>query len=136
MQTTIIQTQLQTDAGRLDISLAGGVLLRDVVRISAADTVDRADTTGINRYGIGVVDRLNFPSLGRGLVVTHGLVDGFVGLTPNTRYILSRSPGQILDVDDTGNIDYPQAGEFLQFVGYAVTTTKLFVTISPILMGI
>lgn len=135
-QTTIIQTALQTDAGRIDLVMAGGVSLLDFVRISASDTADQADTTGINRYAIGVVTKLNYPTTGRGLLVTHGLVDGFSGLSPNTRYILSRAPGQILDVDDTGNPDYPQIGEFLQFVGYGVTPTKLFVNVSPVLLGI
>jgi len=136
LQTTILQTLLQTDAARLDLALTLGVALRDVVRISSSDTGDRADTTGINRYGVGFVSQLNYPSTGRGLIITQGILDGFSGLVPNTRYILSRSPGQILSVDDTVNINYPQPGEFLQFVGFGVTATKLFVSISPILLGI
>jgi hypothetical protein len=136
VQTTVIRTELQTDGGQLDLVLSGGVALRDVVRISASGTVDKADTTGIDRYGIGVISRTNFPSAGRGFVTTHGIVDGFVGLIPNKRYILSRFPGVIVAVDDTGNINYPQPGEFLQFVGFGITSTQLFVTISPILLDI
>ena len=141
MQTTILQTLLQTDAGRLDLSLGVGVLLLDVVRISGSDTAGRADTTSANNYGVGVLVKSNYPSTGRGLIATQGIVEGITDvdggvLVPNTRYILSRSPGKIIDVDDTVNVNYPQAGEFLQFVGYGVTPTKLFVTISPILLGI
>jgi hypothetical protein len=131
-----MRTAAQTDGGQIDLALAGGVAIRDVVRISISDTADKADTTALNRYGIGVVSRVGFPSAGRGLVTTQGVIDGFVGLVPNTRYILSRSPGLIVDVADTGNIIYPQLGEFLQFVGFGLTTTRLFVTISPILLDI
>lgn len=136
MQTTVIQTLLQTDAPRLDASLAVGVNLLDIVRISASDTLDRADTTNSNNYGIGVLVKTGYPSSGRGLVVTSGVVTGFSGLVPNTRYVLSRAPGQFVDVDDTGNPNYPQTGEFLQFIGFGLTPTKLFVNISPVLLAI
>lgn len=140
MQTTILQTLLQTDSAKLDLSLSGGVVQFDVVRISASDTADKADTTGVNRYGVGIVAVANYPATGRGLIVTQGILDGIADvngavLVPNTRYVLSRTPGKIIDIDATGDIAYPNPSEFLQFVGFGITPTKLFVTISPILLG-
>ena len=142
VQTTIMQTGLQTTGGRFEVAVASGAVL-DLVRVSGSDTVSPADTTTNDRYAVGFISRLSYPVAGRGLVMVQGVLDGFVpnvgiplGLTPNKRYILASNPGLIVAVDDTGNPNYPLPGQFLQYVGFGLTGTRLLVNISPVLMEI
>ena len=142
VQNTIIQTELQTTGGQFEVAVASGGLL-DLVRVSGNDTVSPADTTTNDRYAVGFLSRLSYPVVGRGLVMVQGILDGFganpgipLGLFPNKRYILSRTPGLIVAVDDTGNPNYPLPGQFLQFVGFGLTGTRLFVNISPVLLEV
>ena len=128
---TRLQSDIANNIGTFETGFAVGVALRDVVKISSSDVVDKADATlDPEEPAIGVVVALNYPTTGRAIVRFGGLVTGFSGLTPGKRYILSKTSGEIVRSDDTGNIGYPDTlGDFVQTIGVALTASTLFVKV-------
>lgn len=111
---------------------AAGVAVRDVVYQRADGKVDQADASAVSTgIPVGFVQALDDPSVGKCVVRFAGDLDGFSGLTPGKIYILSTSPGQIVEETDTGNVNYPDttanSGHTIAEVGIAGSATKLFV---------
>jgi hypothetical protein len=125
-------------SGALIRSFAGGVLVNDVVfQTPIAGQVDRATAAAAATGNpLGIVRALNSPLAGQCIVVpVAGDLSGFTdvdaaALVIGSRYILSTSPGLIVEESDTVNAAYPAyltpgSGEVLASVGVASTTGSL-----------
>jgi hypothetical protein len=104
------------------VGLTGpGLVVNDVVYISASNTVAKADaSTAATGPARGVV-----VAAAAGIVDVRlaGRVTTFVGLTPGTVYYVSTAPGALMSTPPVG------VGEYVQPVGIALTATTLIVGI-------
>jgi hypothetical protein len=92
--------------------------VNDIVYISAADTVDKADASAAaTSPAVGFVIQL----LGGGqcVVITGGEVAGFLGLVAGSTYFLATSVGAISTSAPTG------ANQIFQKIGVAKNATTL-----------
>lgn len=98
------------------------VAVLDVVYLSSADNVDKADADDASKRPlVGFV--VTKPTTTTATVLYYGELDGFVGLTPGSTYYLSATPGQVTDVAPSAS------GNIIQRVGFARSTTKLVLMI-------
>lgn len=104
-----------------------GVAVGDVVYFSASNTVNKASAAsggGQTPAAVGVV--IAKPTAVTAQVLSAGSADVYVGLTPGSRYFVSpTTPGGLTTTPPSA------AGEVLQQIGRAATTTKLLVMIFP-----
>ncbi len=99
-----------------------GVSVREVVAITSANTVDKADADDATKrpaYGI-VVSK---PTSTSCIVRLLGELTGFSGLTPGATYYVSTTPGAIVTPAPSGS------GVLRQVVGDAISSTVLCVDI-------
>lgn len=112
--------------GLVNSFTANGALLdRDLVYISAADSVSKADTAagGDAAKAIGFA-RSAAADTASVEIQTDGVLDGFSGLTVGDSYYADPSnPGLITNVKPSG------AGQSLVLAGIAVSTTSLFIKV-------
>jgi hypothetical protein len=128
----IVATPSGAGSSTLVRTFTAGVLLRDVVYQKSDGTVDRADASAIaTGIPVGVVEAINTPTAGECLVKFAGDVGGFAGLIAGRIYILSTSPGLLVEETDTGNVNYPDltlgSGHVIAEIGIAGSATTLFV---------
>jgi uncharacterized cupin superfamily protein len=99
------------------------VLVRDVVYLSAADTVDKADANVVAQMpAIGVV--LAKPTATSATVVFAGPVTGFAGLTPQLDvYVDKVTPGGLTQTAPSAS------GDRVQKVGFARNATTIIVMV-------
>lgn len=98
------------------------VAVRDVVAVTAANTVDKADADdAAKRPAFGIV--VSKPTATSCVVRFMGELSGFAGLTPGATYYLSTTPGGIVSSPPTGS------GVLRQVVGDAISATVLVVDI-------
>ena len=101
-----------------------GTAVNDVVYVSGASTVTKADaTTTATGPAVGVV--VSKPTSTSCIVQFGNEVGGFVGLTPGTPYYVSTTPGGLVATPATAS------GNYRQLVGIAKTATILVVRPSP-----
>jgi len=110
-----------------------GVTLRDAVYQRSdgrADKTDASDYLKVELF-LGFVSALDVPSAGLCTIQYGGDLAGFAGLTVGRVYILSTTPGGVVDITDTGNLAYPNttpgSGHAQLEVGLAGTATTLFI---------
>lgn len=99
------------------------VAVNDVVYLSAADTVDKADADvpSTQEPLIGMV--LSKPTAVTAIVQYYGEMPGWGGLTPGATYYLTDVAGVISDVAPTAT------GKIVQRVGFARSATILVVMV-------
>lgn len=101
---------------------AGGVTSRDLLYISAADTVLKAsasaDATALPYIGFARTTEAAAASVA---VVSEGLLDGFTGLTAAARYYMGTTAGAITSTAPSGS------GNHVVQVGVAKNTTNLHI---------
>jgi hypothetical protein len=105
-------------------NIANAVAIGDVVRISASDTVAKADVDAVPGLPpIGVVQSLDGSSA---CYVVHsgGIATGLSGLTVGIQYFLSTTAGGITDTAE------PEGKAFV--VGVAITSSSLLVICVPV----
>lgn len=103
-------------------SCDAGVSVNDVVYVSSADTVAKADSDNISAQPlIGLV--LDKPTSTTAVVIYYGEISGFSSLSVGETYYLSTNPGQIT------NIAPSSMGSIVQRVGFAKNSTTLVVMI-------
>lgn len=99
-------------------SCPAGVAIRDVVYISAADTVDKADASDISTApAVGVV--ISKPTATTCRVKSFGVIPGFSGLTPKATIFLSTTAGGITESPPTGD------DEVIQILGIVKDTDEI-----------
>jgi len=127
----VLETSVTAGEVTFALNYAVGVAVRDVVYLSSADTVDRADASALATMpAFGVVAALDFPAAGQALVKRIGTVTGFAGLSANDIYVQSTTPGTILP-EGSGDPAFPSvAGEVIQSIGQAINATDLAVDCS------
>lgn len=103
------------------VSEVGGVALGDLVYISAADTVSKADA-GTNYQVIGMAGAA-IADTASGEVCSEGVITGLTGLTAGSRYFLSSTAGAYTTTVPTGS------GNRIVQVGYAKSTTEMHLQI-------
>ena len=91
--------------------------LGDIVYISAADTVSKADAAG-NYEAIGMA-RTAIGAAGSVDICSDGVLTGMTGLTAGSRYFLSATAGAVTTTAPTGS------GSRVVQVGYAKSTTAM-----------
>lgn len=101
----------------------GGVTAGDVVKLSASDTVQKADADDGESVTIGIV--LDTASAGANpvRVVTAGKVTGLSGLTAASRYFLSQTAGALTTTAPTA------VGTLARRIGWSITTSTFIVDI-------
>lgn len=151
--TTAEEYQLQGGIANTNWVLAAGPttgnsVVRDyALGVAAGDAVyddtttnqvDRADASAAATAKVlGFVSVLDFPTVGQAVVQVVGDLSGiFASLTIGSEYILAAAPGQIVEVSDTGNANYPSyltpgSGEVLSPVGTAAAADKLAINVGP-----
>lgn len=107
---------------------AGGIAARDVVYISAADTVLKCDSSagGIASRAMGLAVAA-ITAAASGAIQSEGVLTGFTGLTAGSRYFVDpATPGLITLTRPVG------AGNTVIQVGYAKSTTALHIHIEQL----
>jgi hypothetical protein len=107
---------------------AGGIAARDVVYISAADTVLKCDSSsgGIASRAMGL-SVAAITAAASGDIQSEGVLAGFAGLTAGSRYFVDpATPGLITATRPVG------AGNTVIQVGYAKSTTALHIHIEQL----
>jgi hypothetical protein len=102
------------------------LLIRDVVYISAADSVSKADADDLTMsqaVGFATAAALDTASV---TVRKFGRLSGFSGLTPGARYYLSTTAGEISSTIPAGT------GNVIVQVGYAKSATVLDIAIQSL----
>jgi hypothetical protein len=98
--------------------------VNDIVYLSAADAIDKADATTIATMpAIGFV--ASKPTPITATLRYYGELTGFVGLTPGQTYFVDILPGQI--VVEAGAPSAP--GNVVQKIGFARNSTTMVVQI-------
>lgn len=96
------------------------VAVRDIVYVSAADTVDQASAAILSTTPV-VAMVISKPTTTSAVVAYAGEVTGFIGLTPGAQYYMSTTPGQIVLA---GGLGFPTVdGQVVQPVGRARSTS-------------
>jgi len=103
----------------------GSHVVTEVVYISAADTVKKADADAA-----GTADGVAFATAtvaasASGLYQMHGVLGGFAGLTAGSKYYVSATAGAITSTKPTTNPC---------FVGVAISTTELMIMLRGVLL--
>lgn len=97
-----------------------GVAVRDLVYVSAADTVDQASAAVVSTTP-AVAMVISKPTTTSAVVAYSGEVAGFAGLTPGAQYYMSTTPGGIALAAGLG---FPTVdGQVVQPVGRARSTS-------------
>lgn len=107
-----------------DVAITRGQLVR-ATNVSGANRVDLADAAGglLNGPAIGVANETK--GAGQKIeILTGGVTDAIGGMVPGTLYYLSTTPGAIQ------NLRPVTPGEGIQPVGWAMTSTQLFLSVS------
>jgi len=99
--------------------------IRDVVYVSAADEVSKADSDALGTMpAIGIATE----AVGSGLPVVvqmDGVVPGFTGLTPGANQYVSGTAGLLTETPPSGT------GKVVHRVGYALSATELKIEFGP-----
>jgi hypothetical protein len=111
---------------------AGLPVVGDAVYMSAGGSFAQADASSVlTAKVVGLVLLVDFPAVGQVTVVTSGRVSGFLGLVTGDTYMLSTSPGVLVQETDTLNPIYPTAvGDVVIPVAIALSATDLLVNVS------
>ena len=107
---------------------AGGVSARDVVYISAADTVLPADANAESSSRVIGFATASAIATAAVIVQSAGVLSGFSGLTAGARYYLSETAGAV-----TATVPTTSAANVIQ-VGYAASTTKMQIQVIPLVI--
>lgn len=102
------------------LTAGAGVVLHDMVYVSAADTVGRASATDSTKVAIGMVRALDGASA---TVRKDGEVTGLSGLTAGLTYYLSTAAGQITSTPLSGS------GNIVQKIGVAADATTILLQV-------
>jgi len=114
----------------------GVVTAGDAVRINGVGQAVRAAATLLTTVVTGLVLAVDSPALGQVTVATAGLVPGLLaGLVAGGQYVLSTTPGVLVQVTDTLNPIYPAPGDLLIPVAVASTATDVIVDVSAFVLS-
>lgn len=106
------------------VNIVAGVTRGQVVHISAANTITLAVATSAAGVAIGVANETKANGQKCEVIVGPGLIDAIGGMTAGTLYYLSTTPGAIQNLRPVG------AGQIIQPIGFALTTTQMLLSIS------
>lgn len=105
--------------GRTVTAGAGGIAAKDIVYLSAADTVLKADCDAASTMPAAGICPSAISAAATGDMVTFGVVTGLTGLTAGDPIYVSGTAGGYTQTKPTG-------AQLVQCIGYALTTTVAF----------
>lgn len=126
LDSTFMPTGFGTDT--LTLTAAETLAAGNVVYVSAANTVSKADANSATKAAVGFVLSSISSSATGTVYFGSGFITGLSGLTAGALYYLSGTAGGITTTAPTGT------GKIQQQVGFAVNTTTLYFEPQPAIL--
>lgn len=107
------------------VSVVGGVTRGQIVHLNGGNTINKAIATSSAGLAIGIANETAANGANCEVLTGFGLTDAIGGMTPGTLYYLSTTLGAIQNLRPVG------AGQIIQPIGWALTSTQMLYNINP-----